>query len=313
MNISRCSLPQIRCLYIPLSFLMITIYTHSTNPTTTEFWKWTLRRLIRKYSGPNAVEDSLLRGLKKLQIPFVRNQKNNSADVVLVLSGPQALRGAIALKKNRRIKKLIAGPNVVTHPKEFEELICDQSIDTVLVPSEWVKDFWVNEAPSLSDKLVVWPAGVEITTASTRTGKPIIYDKLGDKLLLSEIQKQIGRPARVFTYGNFKRKDYLKALTDASFLVYISKSESQGLALQEAWAHDVPTLVNKSTFWSNGKFSWEAAQINCPYLTEETGEIFESASELPTLIKKIVSLSPKTHCDKYLSDRASAQKFLDIL
>ncbi len=292
---------------------MLAIYTHSTSLSSKEFWKWAARRILRKYSGPNAVEESLLRGLRELKVPFTRNKSTNNADIALVLSGTKALREAITLKKSRRVTKLIAGPNVVTHPKDFDELIFDPSIDKILVPSLWVKDFWCHEAPELSNKLVVWPSGVATNKASTRTGKPIIYDKLGNPSLLAEVQQQLETEPGVFTYGSLKRKAYLEALDDAPFLIYLSKSESQGLALQEAWAHDVPTLVNKSNFWSNGKFSWEASQINCPYLTSETGIVFGSAAELPEMITRVSALHPKDYCNEHLSDRASAEALLEIL
>jgi hypothetical protein len=152
-----------------------------------------------------------------------------------------------------------------------------------------------------------------VSNASTRKGKPIIYDKLGNQSLLNQIQQVIGSQANVFTYGSFKREDYQRALSEAPYLIYLAKSESQGLALQEAWAHDVPTLVNKSTHWETGGFSWDSPQINCPYLTPELGAIFENTEELPIMIERVLSIHPKQYCDEHLSDRASAQKLLNLI
>lgn len=292
---------------------MLSIYTRSTSKVSKEFWKWTARKLTRKYSGPNAVEDSLLRGLKELTVPFSRNCQTSETDTVIVLSGTEALRENISHKKSGQIKKLIAGPNVVAHPLDYSGIMLSQEIDVILVPSQWVADLYAQVVPELANKIRVWPAGVSVSEPSTRKGAPIIYDKLGDQSLLNQIQQEIDLRAQVFTYGNFQHEAYLKALSEAPYLIYLAKSESQGLALQEAWAHDVPTIVNRSTHWEAVGLSWDAPQINCPFLTPELGAIFENIEELPIMIGRVSSLHPKQYCNEHLSDRASAQKLLDIL
>jgi hypothetical protein len=292
---------------------MLGIYTRSTSYFSKEYWKWAARRLTDKYSGPNAVEDSLLRGLKELDIPFEHNSYNSDLDTALILSGAQALSEAIARKKSGVIKKLVAGPNIVIHPLDLDRIILDESIDIVLVPSEWVADFWSHENPELSSKIRTWPAGVSVSPASTRAGQPIIYDKLGDEDLVTKVEASIGSSARKFTYGQFSREKYLESLTEAPFLVYLSKSESQGLALQEAWAHDVPTIVNNSTHWEAGELSWDAPQINCPYLTPELGAVFTNPAEIPIIAKRLVAINPKKYCDEHLSDEASTKCLLKLI
>ncbi len=291
---------------------MIAVYTHSQSLISKEYWKRMVRQLTYKYSGPDAVLDSLVRGLKEIGIELELNPKKPN-EIAIVLSGIAALGQIIKHKQSRRIKTIIAGPNIVTHPRDEDGIMLSEEIDVVLVPSQWVADFYRHEVPELANKIKVWPAGVSISDASTRKGKPIIYDKLGNQSLLNQIQQVIGSQANVFTYGSFKHKDYQRALSEAPYLIYLAKSESQGLALQEAWAHDVPTLVNKSTHWEAGGLSWDSPQINCPYLTPELGSIFENTEELPIMIERVLSLHPKQYCDEHLSDRASAQKLLNLI
>lgn len=271
-----------------------------------------MRRLTNKYSGPNAVEESLLRGLKELKVPFVRNQRAN-VDVAVVLSGVDVLGDIIAAKKTGSIQKLIAGPNVVGDPNDHRGIMLDEAIDVVLVPSQWVADVWLRQAPRLANKLKVWPAGVSMSEPSTRAGQPIIYDKLGDIELVKAIKQELGLPTQTFSYGSFRLADYFSALTTAPYLIYLSRSESQGLALHEAWAHDVPTLVNESSIWQSGNFSWQASQINCPYLTPELGVVFRKTSELSGLIESIKDLRPRIYCNEYLSDRASVEQLLKFI
>lgn len=289
---------------------MLNIFSHSPRKTTKEWWKYFLtRKLLNVKRGPDAVRESLLRGLQELQIPYRHNPETING-IVIVLSGIEALKDALEAKETNQVSKLIAGPNVTIHPNDHDGLLRDPRIDKVLVPSKWAADFSAHEAPELTDKIVVWPAGVATTNASTRNGPPIIYNKIGNQALLQEIKKVMSPETIIFTYGSFSKTHYLKALTNAPFLIYLSESESQGLALQEAWAHDVPTLVNESHAWRRGEFSWQSELINAPYLTEETGAVFKSVTELPALIGQIAALHPKTYCDRELSDAVTTAKLL---
>lgn len=292
---------------------MLNIFSHSTRKTTKEWWKYFLtRKLLHVNRGPDAVRESLLRGLNELNIPY-RYNPPVIKETTLVLSGVGALKDALEAKKAGHVSKLIAGPNVTIHPDDQGGVLRDPNIDKVLVPSKWAADFWIHEAPELSSKIIIWPAGVAVAKASTRNGAPIIYDKLGDQAMLAAVKKVTPPETIVFTYGSFSKSRYLKALETAPFLIYLSESESQGLALQEAWAYDVPTLVNESNSWHRGEFSWQSEQINAPYLIPEAGMIFKSIEELPVLIKRTTTLHPKQYCDRELSDIVTTTKLLSSI
>lgn len=290
---------------------MLHILSHSTNPIKKEWWKHLITRGILKIErGPDAVRKSLLRGLNELNISYSFNEKPLS-ETVLVISGVEALREAIEVKKKGQVNRLIAGPNITIDPLDYNKLMCDPAIDTVLVPSEWTKDYWSNSAPEISSKIKIWPAGVAKASASNRLGHPIVYNKLENEGLLKEILSLLPSDTIVFTYGQFSNEGYLKALRTAPYIIYLAESESQGLALQEAWAHDVPTIVNSSNHWQRGNFSWQAPQINAPYLNDEMGRIFSTPDEIPSLIDDIHYLHPKNYCDRELSDEASTVKLLN--
>lgn len=291
---------------------MLTILSHSTNPATLEWWKYHLRRLLRIERGPDAVRQSLFRGLPELDVPYRHNHRPLS-DTVLVLSGVEALKEAIKAKKSGQVKRLIAGPNITVHPHDHDRLMCDVNIDVVLTPSDWTKDYWSKAAPEIAQKIKAWPAGVAMAPASNRCGRPILYDKLKDDVLLEQVKNALAVEVTVFTYGKFSRSDYLAALCNAPYLIYLSESESQGLALQEAWAHDVPTAVIDRQEWRNGNLSWRAPQINAPYLNDEMGVVFKSPTELLEAISHLRSVHPRPYCDRELSDRASASKLLEII
>lgn len=292
---------------------MITIYTHTWNPFTKEFWKWLARKLVGKFSGPDAVACSLVRGLKELKMPFLYNPLFCHGDTAVVLSGVCVLKKVIALKEDGRFKKLIAGPNIVISLNEHNSIIQSKHIDHVLVPSQWVAQLWLSKAPKISDRLVVWPAGVKITESSTRDGRPIIYDKLKDLNLTESIKATIGQPVNLFSYGSFDQKDYLRSLLTAPYIIYLSQSESQGIALLESWARNVPTFVYKSDGYKTADVTWYDEKINAPYLTETCGGFFKTFSRLDKLIKNSATFNPKGYCAQYLSDTASAKKLTALL
>ena len=295
---------------------MLSIYTHSTSPTHKEFWKSLVQRISGKYSGPHAVRDSLLRGLEENGIEYELNPVEPNGDTVLVLSGVEALKNAIRAKKRGEIKKLIAGPNIVVTPHDSNNVMYADAIDIILVPSQWVADFWEHEAPELSEKIFVWAAGVAVKNPSSRAGAPVIYDKMRNKELLTlanKVVKSAGKTPNVFTYGTYRHSEYLEALSNAPYLIYLAQSESQGISLQEAWSHNVPTFVNKSTKWENKNYSFESAQINAPYLTNKLGGIFGNKDELSSLVADAKTLNPKHYCDEHLSDDASIKTLLTLI
>lgn len=287
---------------------MVTVYTHSWNLVAMGFWKWVARKVVGKFSGPEAVAMSVVRGFRAEGIPFLYNPVWEYSDTAIVLASPDVLRRAIARKNNGQIKKLIAGPNVVAHPFDSDRIMLDVAIDTIIVPSEWVATYWKQEAPEIAEKIAVWPAGVDRAAASDRSGFVIIYDKMGDAKLnewITETLEEQNIPYVVYTYGNFKQKDYLLALVHAPFLLYLSKSESQGLAIQEAWARNVPTFVIQSSAGAFDNHLFIADKINAPHMTEDTGVFFSDKNELIVAIKKLHTFAPKKYCDEHLSDTAS--------
>ncbi len=298
---------------------MISIYTRSNRITTLEFWKWKVKRTLKKYSGPDAVMDSLIRGLTELDIEYEVNPRKPGQTVVII-SGVVALQDAIRAKQSGVINTLIAGPCIVTSPLEHNRLLMSPEIDRVVVPSDWVLNFYAHQIPEISEKIRVWPAGVSTSEPSSKSGPVIIYDKNFSPEALNDASvtvSSLSLESKIFTYGTFKKEEYLKALQSAPLMIYLSRSESQGIALQEAWARNVPTLLPYSGTWKSWGFEWKDDMINAPYLTNTTGSFYKNKEELAQLIQTATGGSspfvPKTYCDAHLSDLASARILIQLI
>jgi len=233
-----------------------------------------------------------------------------------------ALRWAIKLKRAGKITRLIAGPNLVVAPDEFNSLIGAPEIDLYLVPGEWVRNWLLSINPNLEKRLVIWAAGVK-DTAEISDGKNksvLIYKKTAPAEVLNwteEIIKQKGLKYQKINYGAFQQTEYFSLLLKSSVLIYLQVSESQGIALTEAWARNVPTLVWNNNDFKYKNYFWQAEKLAAPYLSAESGAFFKNEFELSQLLDKIakgeIKFSPRDYYLNNFTDRICAQKFLDII
>lgn len=248
-------------------------------------------------TGPDAVLKSLINGFNKLNIKYNLNPKKTQyvGGVVVVLSNIEALKQAIMLKKNKKIKHLLAGPNLVVLPSEKKDLICSKYIDRYLVNSEWTKKMYVKDAPELKSKIAIWPAGVNTDYWKPRKEKRnyvLVYIKSASKKIIRKainLLKENNFIVKIIRYREYKQGEYLRILQKSKFAVFFSDSESQGIALFEAWSCDVPTLVWNRGFAkiciSDKEKERKVSASSAPYLTEKTGLFFKSVAEFETKLK----------------------------
>lgn len=302
---------------------MLTILTHPPTPFSIETFKYHIRRLFGNNRGPLSVLGSLKDGLEKNHVAFQINpSKRNTCANVHVLSGIEALKYSIGLKKAGKIDQLIAGPNLVITPLDYNKILCNPEIDAVLVPSEWIKKFYSDLAPEISNKIFIWPAGTNMDNINLKERRTecIVYKKdVPDEVYNSIIHALKKRKIKfvLIEYGKFNREKYFKLLERSKFMIYLQAVESQGIALQEAWARNVPTLV-----WNKGSFTYPDGQtvtgnISAPYLNEQTGMFFENTNTFEDTLEKFMSnlstFNPHQYCQYNLSDTVSAEKYVNIV
>ncbi|MBL8030444.1 MAG: glycosyltransferase [Candidatus Doudnabacteria bacterium] len=275
----------------------------------------------RSHRGPKAVQNSLETGLFELGVDFKVDSFARSLELACVLSGLKTLEWAIGRKRKGQINKIVAGPNLVVSPKDYSEIICREEIDKIVVPSQWVKEFYERECPNLQSKIEVWAAGVEDRGRLVKPdGQFTVLYKSGPESLLNEVREVLGSTGKnysVLHYGKYSHEDFFKTLRGTKALVYISKSESQGLALHEAWMAGVPTLV-----WNGGRFeykgmSYESDKISAPYLDPSCGLFFKNSNEFTIVLGEFLqnysNFSPRDYSLRNFTNKISAQKFLNIL
>jgi hypothetical protein len=90
-------------------------------------------------------------------------------------------------------------------------------------------------------------------------------------------------------HAMFSPADYRQLLDRSTVAVFLSTFETQGLALAEAWAMDVPTLV-----WDpQGVAEWRGRRFqsrsSAPYLTPATGRSWRGIDELGTALSETLA------------------------
>lgn len=245
--------------------------------------------------GHPGVRKSLLAGLSKNQQLFNYNPTclDECGDAVHVLADINALRQAIRLKQQGKIKYLLAGPTLMVRGNEYNHVLGSKEIDICILNSDWIQQAYEYDEPALRGKIILWPAGVNTDfwkpRAHTQSKNVLIYWKTEGKDFCNAVKetlKKYGWNPVVLKYGNYCPNEYKQFLDESAFAVFIGSSESQGIALAESWAMDVPTLV-----WNPGKRLIAGRMHDpvsaAPYLTSYTGAFWKEMHELEYLLEHI--------------------------
>lgn len=251
------------------------------------------------YGGHNAVTTSLIEGLKSLKVKYEINPlfitRKRSVDLAIVLADVKAAKQMIELKRLGYIKVLMVGPNLYNLPSDQPEISGSQYVDKILIPSQWTYDNYIKDMPSIQEKLAIWPAGVAINNFHNNQNnykEIILYDKRSaftnwdvDLSAYEKHLESLGYKVNLVAYGKYKKNEYLEALERSKFLIYISKWESQGIALQEAWERGVATLI-----YADPKIEAVCKgdrTVFAPYLNNECGALFSRMDDLEDLLNSL--------------------------
>ena len=290
--------------------------------------------LRSKYRGHFAVTRSLVEGLQKANIRFNYNPSSYEevADTVVVLSGVNTLRQVIKLKQCGKIKKVLAGPNIIDFPSDSKAVICSSEVDFCLTPCKLTSQLYLQDCPQLAGRLREWPSGVDIdywhplydNSALSPKKKVLFYDKqIHGKIV--DINSYIdyvsarGFEPIVIKYGSYSKEMYLELLQQSSLMIGFSHSESQGLAWAESWSTNVPTLiwyVNEATYNHPRALDRFFEASSAPYLNDETGIFFRSFEDFTKIFEKWhlgkLCFSPRNWVELNMSDEVCSRKLIEI-
>lgn len=268
---------------------------------------------------------SLQQGLQQCAVTYNINPSRIEEvySTVLVLDGLDKFRYAVNLKKSGHINLLLAGPNLMIRSCDNNHLLATSELDMYLVPSEWTKIAYIEDEPSLVGRISIWPSGVDTSfwapSNKNKNNRVIIYWKTDSETFCQSIESVVqsfGYEIVRITYGAYTQEQFRHELNNCEFAIFISRSESQGIALAEAWSMNVPTFV-----WNPGEFFYAGKQYNpvsaCPFLTDAQGKDWQTIEQLKHIISNYQDnhyhFIPREWTLKYMSDRASTECLLNII
>lgn len=308
--------------------LTILTRTPGFHPFSKEFIASIVKKILGRVRGPEAVTRSLVSGLSELQVSFNINPLLTSSisETVVVLSSVSALKKALELKSQGKIKYIFAGPNVLVSSKDENGLLENPAINAVIVNSDWTRDHILTLSPQLKDKLIIWPCGVVLpplthSKKESQRADVVIYRKQVPEEVLREVlayMQEINQPYTLLTYGMFSQKKYFDTLTKARVMIYLQKSESQGLAIFEAWARSVPTINYEHGVFEDKDFLTNRIQtkgkISAPYISSQSGITFkagEFAQAWKDFIAQEKTFNPRLYIEQNFTDKITAQNLLN--
>lgn len=214
-----------------------------------------IRRLLRgpaQAGGQMRVFLNLVAGLDRLGVPYRTNDyryvRAHPGDLVCLVGKPHLL------EKFGQDTPLMFGTSIYNHPIDDEMLPTHHTIRQILVPSAWVQRMFSQTWPGL---VTAWPVGIDTdrwTPAPTRAKDidVVFYDKIFRNRvrheaavidpLLDELRRR-GLVVEHLSYGSYVEEQLHDLSRRAKSMVYLSRHETQGIALQQMLSAGVPAFA----------------------------------------------------------------------
>jgi len=169
-----------------------------------------------------------------------------------------------------------------------------------------------------------FPVDVDRFIPKQKTGKPVLYYKNRDPELFKEVLFYFKQDFTVFKYGSYNENDYLEAMGQAPYCIWVGCHESQGFAFQEAMSCNTPIYVVdvKSlrdewgpTMWRNFLPGRELPATTASSFSDDCGLITDTESwkeDFDKFMSNIKNYSPRQFVLDNLSPQACAEKWRNI-
>lgn len=274
--------------------------------------------------GPAKVFGNLTRGLDKIGYPYVINRDMNATERLWIQDDLEALR---YMGESHAHK--VVGPNLFVLPRDIPNgTRFDGAV--YLQPSIWARDVFV-EAGFQACPVEIWPVGIDTDIFTPSDAKPsrlqiLIYHKNRAPQELVQIMKAVydlNLPVTLMIYGRYKEAEYIEAVRKSSLIIWHGTHESQGIALAEALACDVPILVCDATRLSQAYGNYEfPAEVtdwhvtSAPYFDDQCGRKIIDLTQLKTDIESMLDnrerFTPREYILQNLSLECQARAFVGL-
>ena len=255
-------------------------------------WKEVFKN--RKIGGSKSIPTIVRTNLPNYaNIHRVNELNTDGITQIFVLKDVLALEWALNEKRKKPDLKITTGPFIVNHPAERKAFVEDIRIDKLVYFSQWHQDLF--KAFSKKVKLknnFNWFCGVDAdywVNPKKNGDKILIYSKTNPEVS-REIKNRLDK--RGFEYveivcGNYVPEQYKRALLESNLAIFVSKTETQGLAIFEAWSCNVPSFHFDPGVWNYQGHTYEKSS-SCPYLNDQLGMRFNGMEEFDSKLDQVL-------------------------
>jgi len=284
----------------------------------------------KKYRGHFAVTRSLVEGLEKIGARANYNPRfvGRIAPTVIVLSGLNTLAQAIELRRKGRIRRLIAGPNILDFPSDYPDLIAAPEVDLCITPALPTAEMYARDLPQLAGRIAPWAAGVDTEYWSPghlpAANNVLVFVKENSGPIppiqpYVQYMERKGYCIAMLRYGSYLPGEYRNLLRQSAVMVGFVAVESQGIAWAEAWAANIPTLLwnQPTSTFDHPRYKGVAfPTTTAPYLSRDTGLFFRSYDEFARVFEQWETertmFRPREWVLKNMSDEVCARRLCKL-
>lgn len=274
--------------------------------------------------GPYKVFRNLVKGLERIGYPFVVNRHPTAAARLWIQDDVQALR-----YMHKPGVYPVVGPNLFVMPSDVDPAI-DLSGAIYVQPCDWAARVW-HQQGFRDCPIASWAVGIDtdVFAPAALASSPrsvLVYHKLRDPqelVMLLEVVRRHGLLPKLVLYGAYDEEEYQRLLSEVCFVVWHGGAESQGIALLEALACDVPVLVCdvQSLRQTRGGYPfmpdvYDMHVTAAPYFDDRCGIRIRNWSELDDAVVQMVerreAFRPREFVLESLSLEKQAHEFVDL-
>lgn len=215
------------------------------------------------------------------------------------------------------LKKFIFGPHFSIFP-DYKLLQINNTFNNAIYiqPSDWVKKLWLN-CGAKNIPIIKFPFPVNTikfnAKENTLKDKVLIYFKHRNPQELNFLQIFLNNKNisyKIFNYDkNYQENDYIQYLQQCKLGIILDAHESQGFAIEEALACNVPLLVWNAKVMCQ-EYGSKYPNHPCssiPYWNEQCGEVFYDKEELNEVYERFINKLDTYEPRKYILENLSVE------
>ena len=270
-------------------------------------------RGARTLNGPKKVIDNLKASLEQEKIPYAINEEKYKNNFLVQYDYTGHLKHS-----KLTLETCVIGPQIWSFDEHVNTLKENPHYyKTIVTPSQWVKDLYVNKCGFPEDKVSVWPVGITLPEYERKKEYGcLIYYKRRDQEELSKVRELLSDrhiPYNVMEYGQYSQNALEILAPESDFCFVLNGTESQGIAIQEIMSYNTPMLVWDIESWEDQGPEWSVPATSVPYWSDECGERFINIDDMEVTFDRFYSRIGEYNPRKYVEDNLSYKKSIETL